>query len=81
MGRKLHYKPGSYYVTDDRTGFPQRADKTRKEWTGLRVDENVWEPRQPQDFLPAPQPSRSYSFARSDIPMPTASPPDWNALP
>lgn len=51
MGRKLHYQPGSYYVTDDRTGFPQRADRTRKEWTGLRVDEKVWEPRQPQDLV------------------------------
>ncbi len=51
MGRKLHYQPGSYYVTDDRTGFPQRADRTRKEWTGLRVDGKVWEPRQPQDLV------------------------------
>lgn len=51
MGRKLHYKPGSFYRTDDRTGFPQRAEKTRKEWTGLIVDEKVWEPRQPQDLV------------------------------
>lgn len=29
MGRKLHYKPGSFYRTDDRTGFPQRAERTR----------------------------------------------------
>lgn len=51
MGRKLSYQPGSYYVTDDRTGFPQRAERTRKEWTGLRVDESVWEARQPQDLV------------------------------
>lgn len=51
MGRKLHYKRGSFYRTDDRTGFPQRAERTRKEWTGLIVDETVWEPRQPQDLV------------------------------
>ena len=51
MGRKLHYKLGDYYVTDDRTGFVQRAGRTRKEWNGLRVDEKVWEPRQPQDLV------------------------------
>lgn len=51
MGRKLHFRMGSFYRTDDRTGFPQRADITRKEWTGLIVDEKVWEPRQPQDLV------------------------------
>jgi hypothetical protein len=51
MGRKLHYKPGSWYRTDDRTGFPQRAERTRMEWNGLIVDEKVWEPRQPQDLV------------------------------
>ena len=51
MGRKLHFRMGSFYRTDDRTGFPQRAGVTRKEWTGLLVDEKVWEPRQPQDLV------------------------------
>ena len=51
MGRKLHYKPGSFYRTDDRTGFPQRAERTRMEWNGLIVDEARWESRQPQDLV------------------------------
>jgi hypothetical protein len=51
MGRKLHYKPGSFYRTDDRTGFIQRAEETRKQWDGLIVDGRVWEPRQPQDLV------------------------------
>lgn len=51
MGRKLHYVPGSFYRTDDRTGFPQRAERTRKEWNGYIVDEGVWEARQPQDLV------------------------------
>lgn len=51
MGRKLHYVPGSFYRKDDRTGFPQRAERTRKEWNGFIVDESVWEARQPQDLV------------------------------
>ena len=51
MGRKLHYKPGSFYRTDDRTGFPTRAENTRMEWTGLIVDQARWEIRQPQDLV------------------------------
>jgi hypothetical protein len=51
MGRKLHFRLGSFYRTDDRTGFPQRAEVTRKEWNGLIVDQARWEPRQPQDLV------------------------------
>jgi hypothetical protein len=64
MGRKLFYKPGSYYVADDRTGFPQRAERTRKEWNGLRVDESVWEPRQPQDLVKGVTDKQSVPDAR-----------------
>lgn len=51
MGRDLHFVPGSFYRTDDRTGFPTRAERTRKEWNGLIVDRRVYEPRQPQDLV------------------------------
>lgn len=51
MGRKLKYRAGSWYRTDDRTGFVQRAERTRKQWDNLIVDERVWEPRQPQDLV------------------------------
>ena len=51
MGRTLHYRPGSHYVADDRTGFVQRSERTRKEWNNLIVDDKVWEPRQPQDLV------------------------------
>src|ERR1700734_3642948 len=51
MGRDLHYRPGSFYRIDDRTGFATRAERTRKEWNGLQVDEKVWEARQPQDLV------------------------------
>ena len=64
MGRKLHYRPGSFYRTDDRTGFPQRAERTKKEWTGLIVDENVWEPRHPQDLVKGVKDVQSVPDAR-----------------
>lgn len=51
MGRKLHFRAGSFYRTDDRTGFPTRAERTRKEWDGLWVDQARYEERQPQDFV------------------------------
>lgn len=42
---------GSFYRTDDRSGFPTRSERTRKEWDGLWVDQARWEARQPQDFV------------------------------
>ena len=51
MGAELHYRPGSFYRVDARTGFVTRAERTRKEWTGQIVRDRSWEPRQPQDFV------------------------------
>lgn len=64
MGRKLHYRPGSWYQTDDRTGFVQRVERTRKEWDGLLVDQRVWEPRQPQDLVRGVKDNQNVSDAR-----------------
>lgn len=53
MGRQrgIQYRPGGFLRSDDRSGFTRRAEQTRKEWTGLIVDQNLWEIRQPQDFV------------------------------
>jgi hypothetical protein len=51
VGRHYHFKAGSFYRVDDRTGLVQRAEATRKEWNGLIVDQNLWEARQPQDLV------------------------------
>lgn len=64
MGRDLHYRPGSFYRKDDRTGFPQRAERTRKEWNGYIVDQGVWEPRQPQDLVRGVKDQQSVPEAR-----------------
>ena len=51
MGRDLHFRGGSFYRLDDRTGFATRAERTRKEWNGLIVGDRFWEERQPQDLV------------------------------
>lgn len=49
---------------DDRTGFPQRAERTRKQWDNLIVDQTVWEPRQPQDLVKGVKDQQSVVDAR-----------------
>lgn len=51
MTNDRYYIPGSFYRICDRTGFKTRSFNTRKEWTGLIVQNKVWEARQPQDFV------------------------------
>lgn len=51
MADDLHYVPGEFYRICDRTGFKIRDTKTRKEWTGLYVRDQSWEPRNAQDFV------------------------------
>lgn len=68
MGRKLSFRPGSFYRTDDRTGFPRRAEETRQQWNGIIVGENVWEPRQPQDLVRGVKDQQSVPQARPKPP-------------
>ena len=35
---------------DDRSGLKVRWRDLRREWTGMMVHKNDWEPRHPQDF-------------------------------
>lgn len=53
MGRKrgVQFRMGSFYRSDDRSGFTRRAGDTKQEWTQLIVGKDLWEARQPQDFV------------------------------
>lgn len=64
MGRHGPFAPGSFYRQDDRTGFAQRAERTRKEWNGGIVDESVFEARQPQDLVKGVKDQQSVPDAR-----------------
>ena len=45
------YVHGDPNVICDRSGMKVRMSQTRKEWNGLRVRIEDWEPRHPQDFV------------------------------
>lgn len=45
------WKKGSHWVECQRTGRVIRAEDARKEWTGLIVAKEEWEPRHPQEFI------------------------------
>jgi len=71
MGTERFYKPGSWYRVCDRTGMAVRAERTQREWQGLIVRKEVWEARQPQDFVrgvndiqtvPFPRPRQTNTF-------------------
>jgi hypothetical protein len=72
MGRKrgVQFRMGSFYRSDDRSGFTVRAGETREEWNGLIVDEKLWEPRQPQDFVKGIPDDQTVPNARP-VPPPT----------
>ena len=76
MARDHHYRPGSFYRIDARTGFATRAERTLKEWTGQIVRDASWEPRQPQDYVrgvtdnqmvPEPRPRLPKTFVPTAI--------------
>jgi hypothetical protein len=53
MGRQrgIQYRAGGFLRSDDRSGFTRHAEDTQKEWNGLIVGKDLWEARQPQDFV------------------------------
>lgn len=68
MGTKKHFRMGSFYRVDDRTGFPERAEDTQMEWNGLIVSRRVWEARQPQDFVRGVSDDQTVPYARPRSP-------------
>ena len=51
--RNPGYIKNDHWVVSQRSGKVIRASEARKEWTGLIVAKDEWEPRQPQDFVRA----------------------------
>lgn len=83
MGRKAsgrnYQGAGGFYRQDDRSGFTVRAYKTQEEWTGVIVDEKIWEARQPQDLVRGVRDDQTVSDARS-LPAPVYGGPKYTAL-
>ena len=49
--RNPGWNPGGHWVECQRTGMTIRNQDAVKEWTGLIVAKEEWEPRHPQDYL------------------------------
>lgn len=45
--------PGDWNVYCDRSGKKYKRSECKKTWDGLIVHKDKWEPRHPQDFIPA----------------------------
>lgn len=60
------YKHGDYNAICDRCGFEYKASKLKKEWTGLMVCKDCYEPRHPQDYLRARSEDSSVPWTRPD---------------
>ena len=55
MPKPLQYKSGDHWVECQRCAFVYRASRMKREWTGLTVCSECWEPRHPQEFVRAKQ--------------------------
>jgi len=49
--RNPGFRPGGHWVECQRTGRTVRVQDIRKEWTGLLVAKEEWEPRHPQELI------------------------------
>lgn len=66
MGKADRWKHGDWNAICDRCGFKYKGSKLRKEWTGLRVCPDCWEPQQPQDFVRGRLDRQRVPWARPD---------------
>lgn len=66
-----YYKPGDWNAICDRCGFKFKASELRLEWTGLRVCEDDFELRHPQDFLRAKVDKINVPWVRKEAPEST----------
>jgi len=63
------YRDGDHLVRCDRTGFTVYASETVREWNGLRVRRDVWEPRHPQEFARSIPDRQGVTDARPQPPI------------
>lgn len=79
MGRQYRFRLGSFYRQDDKSGFAVRAEHTRRQWDSQIVDERIFEPRQPQDFVRGRRDNQAVPDARPLAPDQFVGP-FWTAV-
>lgn len=57
---------GEWNAICDRCGFKRKMSDLRKEWTGLMVCKEEWEPRNQQDLIRIRQEDPSVPWARNE---------------
>lgn len=65
-GRADYYRHGDFNRICDRSGFKVKASRTQKEWNGLIVRREDWEPRHPQDYVRGVRDQQSVREARPE---------------
>jgi hypothetical protein len=55
-------------ATCDRCGFVFKHYELRKEWNGLMVCKDDWEPRHPQDYARVPRTEKAPEWTRPEQP-------------
>ncbi len=61
-----YFAAGQWNAICDRCGFKKKSGQLRKEWTGLRVCSECWEPRNLQDFVRGKRDDQSIPWSRPD---------------
>jgi hypothetical protein len=69
----MTFELGQWKCQCDRCGFWFKARQLRKEWNGLRVCGDCWEPRHPQDFVKGKADRQAPVWVRPDSDGPDVS--------
>lgn len=72
--REPRFELGQHNADCDRCGFTFKARQLRKEWNGLRVCGDCWEPRHPQDSLRGKPDRQANDWSRPRTEGPDVSP-------
>lgn len=64
MSYKPSYKRGDWKALCDRCGFTYKASQLRESWDKLKVCDECYEPRQPQDFLRGKRDNQAVPWTR-----------------
>ena len=62
----MPFVSGQWNAICDRCGFKKKSGAMKVEWNGLRVCEQCYEPRQPQDMVRARVDKQTVPWTRSE---------------
>lgn len=78
--RGSQFVMGAWNCICDRCGREFKNYELRKEWTGLRVCRDCWEPRHPQDYVRGKADEQAPPWTRPEQPEIDVSPGSGNEV-